>query len=339
MNTKLKTLALSVLIGSAILFASQANGQALQVAPEWKAHFKTIPVIENCVYERDDFLPITETSLFQFRYQENAFLFRQIRNLNDVSSNHIPVISFYAGRFESNCWSIQWTSDNRGKLILFPNADDIWRKLPDNGNETAVYAGASMLSALLYFGIGTLDPATIEWPQEAKFTVQDMNGHKMVGEVTGLSQGRPAVLEWHYAAAPEKKFGFTLEYKYDVNLGLSYFPSEIRMLTGNRELICIYKILILETSATPLAKDYFDPMRYFGGSSSPIVTFSNNASYYMSDGHLEKVRPLVENPLEKARVIKTYHAKLAKLFIWGFVVLFAIALSVIWKRARQRSDS
>ena len=148
-----------------------------------------------------------------------------------------------------------------------------------------------------------------------------MNGHKMVGEVTGLSQGRPAVLEWHYAAAPEKKFGFTLEYKYDVNLGLSYFPSEIRMLTGNRELICIYKILILETSATPLAKDYFDPMRYFGGSSSPIVTFSNNASYYMSDGHLEKVRPLVENPLEKARVIKTYHAKLAKLFIWGFVVL------------------
>ena len=196
-----------------------------------------------------------------------------------------------------------------------------------------------MLYALLYYGIGTLDSATIEWPEETKFTAQDVNGHKMVGEVIAVSQGRPTVLEWHYAQAPEKRFGYIMEYKYDVNLGLSYFPSEIRMLTGNRELICIYEILVLKTSATSLAKDYFDPMCYFGGSSSPIITFSNNASYYMSDGHLEKVRPLVENPLAKARVIKTYHAKLNKLFIWGFVVLLAIALSFIWKRARQRGGS
>jgi hypothetical protein len=331
---------LLVLAGSAILFASQANGQTLQIAPEWKAHLKTMPVIENCVYERKTILPIAETSLFQFRYQENAFLFRQIRNLNDVSSNHIPIISFYAGRFESNCWSIQWTSDNRGKLMLFPNADNIWKTLPENGNETAVYASASMLSSLLYYGIGPLDPATIEWPEEAKFTSQNTTGHKIVGEVTEVSQGRPMMLEWHYAPAPEKKFSYIVEYRYNVNLGLPYFPSEIRILTGNRELICIYKILILKTSAAPLAKDYFDPMRYFGGSSSPILTFSNNASYYMSDGHLEKVRPLmIVNPLKKNMAIKMHHARPTKLFIWGFVVLSAISLFFIWQRAKQRSGN
>jgi hypothetical protein len=266
-------------------------------------------------------------------------MFRELRNLNDASSNHIPTISFYASRYESNCWSIQWTSDNRGKLMLFPNADNIWRKDPHDGNEIAVYAGASMLSALLFFGIGTLDPATIEWPEEAKFTAQDWGGNKMVGEVTEVSHGRPTVLKWHFAAAPEKKWSYIVEYEYDADLGLSYFPSEIRIFIGDKELITTYKFLILKTSVTPLAKEFFDPMRYFGGSSSSIITFSNNASYYMSNGHLEKVRPLGGNPLAKASAIKAHHTQLTKCFIWGIVMLSAIGLFFIWKRAKQPGGS
>jgi len=98
-KTKLRTLALSVLIVSAILVISKANGQTLQIAPEWEAHFKTTPVIENCVYERKSFLPISETSLFQFRYQENAFIFRQIRKARVIKTYHAKLNKLFIWGF------------------------------------------------------------------------------------------------------------------------------------------------------------------------------------------------------------------------------------------------
>src|ERR1700733_3332657 len=69
------------------LFVSPANGQALNISPEWKSHFTSTPIIENCVFEYDD-KRNGETHLYQFRWQSNAFLFRQIGSLAEASSNH-----------------------------------------------------------------------------------------------------------------------------------------------------------------------------------------------------------------------------------------------------------
>jgi hypothetical protein len=83
---------LLVLNAVLFLFVSQVNGQVPKIAPEWKAHFKTTPVIENCVFEREtppitegQFVSKGETNSYQFRRQENAFLIREIQTTNNRS--------------------------------------------------------------------------------------------------------------------------------------------------------------------------------------------------------------------------------------------------------------
>jgi hypothetical protein len=332
------------------LLVNPANGQVSQVAPEWKAHFKTTPVIEDCVFEREipasSEFPKGETNLYQFRYQNNAFLFRQIRNLDDIYSNTIPTMDFCSGRFESNCWSIEWTSDTYGKLVLFPNADNIWRKFPKNGTESSVYIGERMLFAALYYGIGELDPATIEWPEATKFAALDVSGHKMVGAVTEVSQGRPTVLEWHFEAAPDKQFRFVLEYKYDLNVGLLYYPNEIRILNKEKEILTIYKILILKDSIKPLGKEYFDPKRYFAKppvSPHPRIStilFSNNESYTVSeDGHQQKVLPssMIQH-LQNGVPIET-HPKLVRFVFLSLFVASVIGLLLTLKKTKPNNKT
>jgi hypothetical protein len=325
------------------LFVSQTNGQVSPIVPEWKAHFKATPVVENCVFER---IGNGQTNLFQFRYQENAFLFRQIRNLDDVSSNHIPIMDFYAGRFESNCWAIDSTSDTFGLLRIFPNADNIWKKQPKTGNESGVFWASSTLFSALYYGIMDLDPATVEWSEESKFTAFRMDGRKIVGKVTEASQGRPTVLEWRFEKPPNTQF--TLEYKYDVRLDLPYYPSEFRLfmnVNGGKELGVVYKILILKTSTTPLEEDFFDPKRYFVKppfrvpSRVSTVLSSNNETYDISGGHPVKVLPSSMIPANISSLKNgggtITHAKSIRLFFLVFVVLSVIGFLFIWKRTKK----
>jgi hypothetical protein len=144
-------------------------------------------------------------------------------------------------------------------------------------------------------------------------------------------------LEWHSdQAAPQYKF--FLEYKYDGNFDLPYFPSEIRgfMQVGRKkQLAVVLKILILKTSATPLAEDYFNPDRYFGKSSAPhqisVLVFSNNESFAMGhDGHLEKVHPYSESVAERKEFENKKHPIMARVKRnWPYLV-GVIALSAIW---------
>ena len=334
------------------LIGYSANGQVPQIAPEWKAHFKTTPVIENCVFEREitasNKFPKGETNLYQFRYQENAFLFRQIRSLNDVSSNNIPTMMGYTGRFESNCWAIDWTADTFGRLKLFPNADKIWRKPPDSGDAMLVFTGERQVFTALYYGIGMGDlvPATVEWPEESKFIALSVFGQKILGEITETSQGRPATVEWHYDDAPDKEFRFILKYKYntnDANLDLSYYPSEIQISSNrNEQKKMTYKILMMKTSAIPLEEVFFDPKRYFVQPSSlhprvSILLYSNNVTYNVSDGHLQKVLPpSMIVSIESGGGAK--HIILIRVILLGFFAISMIGLLFLWKQKNKRND-
>ena len=162
------------------LFVSRADGQSLQIMPEWKAHFTNTPVIEDCVYQYEATSRQPKTKLMQFRCQSNAFFLRQIRDLNDANSNVIPIMDFYAGRFESNCWAISWTADTHGVLRLFPNSDNIWRYAPTNTNKYLVYMAERALFNVLYYGIGNFDPESIKWTSGATFTAVDWGGKRLM---------------------------------------------------------------------------------------------------------------------------------------------------------------
>ena len=149
-----------------------------------------------------------------------------------------------------------------------------------------IYLGERQIFTALYYGIFNLDPATVEWPSENKFTALDVQDHKIFGKVLEVSNGLPTVLEWHIEDASVT--GFVMEYKYDAKFDLPYYPSEIQLYTkekGQKEWRWTCKILMLKTSATPLEKDFFDPKRYFvnpPSSQYPRVStsiYSNNNIY------------------------------------------------------------
>lgn len=328
---------------SLFTYVSQASVQIPQISPEWKAHFKATPVIENCVFERKVFSGKGETNLYQFRYQENAFLFRQIRGLSDASSNNIPIMLGYAGRFGSNCWAIDWTADTFGVLKLFPNADDLWRKPPESGDAVLLYAAERQIFATLYYGIANLNPATIKWPEETKFTASMVNDQKILGDIMETSNGLPSIIEWHYENAPDAKFRFILEYNYETKYALPYYPSEIRLFSksnGQQKIAVAYKILMLTTSRVPLGETYFDPKTYFLKPISPhprisTLLFSNNEIYNVSDGASEKVVPVsaVKSIISGGTVAGT-HPIVIRCMLIAFFVASMIGLLFVWRKTK-----
>lgn len=327
------------------LFVSQVDGQVSEIRPVWKAHFKAVPVIKNCVFQRET-PPITEgkfvskgeTNLYQFRYQENAFIIRQIRSMEDVNSNDVPAMGVCAGCYEKNCWAI----DDGETLKLFPDGKYLTRTMPA-GDGALLFSAERMLFSTLYFGINFLDPATVEWPGKSNFNALSIFGDKYVGQVVKTSQGNPTIMQFHSEKMPDRQF--ILEYKYDAQSGLdlNYFPTEIRLFLkvgGEKSLGAVYKILILKTSATPLEEDYFDYKRYFTQSTSPGTTkvfiFTNNQTFaVMPDGNLQNVLPSSMMPhIENSNAVPA-HAKSTWFIISGIFVVSAAGFFFILKHKKQ----
>lgn len=325
----------------AIMFALPVNGEVGRISEDWKAHFKATPVIENCVFERKLFSGEGKPKLYQFRCQDDAFLFRQIRSLNDVLSNNIPTLGMYAGRYGSNCWAIDWSADGFGTLKLFPNADKIWRKPPDSGDATLVYLSERQLFSALYYGIGDgdLDPTTIEWLEESKFTARSVVGQKIHGEIIKTHQGYPTVLEWRFDGAPDPRFRFVMEYKYDVDFELTPFPSEIKFSNNSKDykgLGSTTKILILKTSSTHLDESFFDPRHYFVkpvSQRSSTFVFSNNESYNISSGKPQKLLPLNMMPSLETGERAERPSTIIRYVVIGICVMSAMGLLYFWKKS------
>lgn len=332
------------------MLVAQARGEVSIIVPEWKAHFKATPVIENCAFERKVFFGKGETNLYQFKYQQNAFLLRQIRTLEDVPSNNIPTMLDYEGHFGSNSWAIGWTADSFGILKLFPNSNDIWRKVPEDGNSFVLYAAERLIFKALYYGISDLDPATMEWPEESKFTARSILGQRFFGEITKTDQGRPSALEWRVEHAPDEQFRFVIEYKYDEssNLDLQYYPSEIRVSTkinGQIKMGEAYRVLMLKTSAVPLEENLFDPKRYFVKPPNTIapristLLFSNKEVYDISVGQPEEVLPSSAMEfLESGKVPKTT-SKLIRFVLFDFFLISVIGLLVALKKTKTNKKN
>ena len=254
-------------------------------------------------------------------------------------------MDFYAGRFESNCWAISWTADTHGVLRLFPNSDNIWRYAPTNTNKYLVYMADRALVNVLYYGIGNLDPESIKWTSGATFTAVDVGGQKVNGRVTEVFQGKPTQLEWRYDGAPGNDFTFILNYKYDKQFDLSYFPSEIQLFTnfdGKKVLQLVWKIIVMNSSGQPLERHVYEPDRYFSVPSSisnrvSVLLNSNGATYEVSHGLPVKVFPASARGISNTSPLAKKHPQLVRFLFISFALLSAFGVFFAWRRARTKT--
>jgi len=332
------------LVLNIFLSVYQVNGQDLIISPEWKNHFTNTPVIQDCVFERVLLSEEFHTNLYQFKSQKNAFMLREIGNTNDADVDIIRVRLNYAGRFENNCWAIDWAPDGFGTLKLYPNTTNIWSIMPGNGDFFLAYVAERFFFSALYYGIPNLNPATVTWTEESKFTAKTVDGQEISGEVTEAVNGLPTVLVFRHPDAKDQTFRFILEYKYDSGLDLAYYPTEFRLFvkSGNKKktLVDIYKILGLKTASKPLDESYFDPNRYFDKTSAPknrasILVYSNNSEYDVSGGLPQEV--IGSSPAETLTHLRrvTAHPQLIRFAIFGFFVVSAIGLLLVVRHAKK----
>ena len=316
-------------------FVTPSDGQVPKISPEWKAHFKVTPVIANCIFERriENASGRDEKNLYQFRSQANAFMIREIQSLDQARSDHTAIMSVYAGHFESNYWAI-----GPGEILrYFPNAERMMKERK-NGDAALVYTAETRIYSALYYGINGLDPTTVKWPEETKFTAAAMSGESLSGEVLQASRGRPTVLEWHFERRPETHF--ILEYAYDRQLDLSYYPSDIRLYRGEgtkgKTLSATHKILVLDTSAAPLRQQVFDATSYLG-SRVVTVVFTNNDIYTVGQrGNLTKVLPVSAQPIE----VKANRAtKTVRLLLMSFLMLSLIVPFFFWRQHKNKQNN
>jgi hypothetical protein len=312
----------------------QVGAAVTFVAPEWKSHFKTNMVIENCIFQEISFSFAT-TNLFQIRYQNNAFLMRQIDNVAEAESNHIVGGSLYAGGWESNYWAIE-----AGHVLkLFPNADKMLAEM-HNPEASLIEAPRRKLIGALFYGFHLLDPSTIKWIDESTFTASSFRGDKyrFRGEILDAQDGLPTRIEWHEEG--DLNLHFITEYKYLGNLDLSYYPSEIFVqanLKGKWQPVVAYHILALKTSNESMPATWFDPERYFSppASSFAQVLMVTNDQMFAKNGAVwtevlttpPPYDPLIHGELNRDAV---------RAIIIAFFLLSTCGFYFVWKHSKNK---
>lgn len=305
-----------------------------EVSPEWRAHFDSKLVVENCVFERVAFSSSNQTNLYQVRYQENAFVMREIGKYSDATIDHIVGGGMYAGRSGSNFWAIEG-----GRVLkLFPNAEALVSKFafPDI---SLIEAPRRTLIGALFLGLYLLDPKSFQWTGDKSFVGNTINGKRIRGVIMEIAQGLPTTIEWEVEF--KNKMRFETKYNYFTNLDLTYYPSEILVRAiskGELSLVVVYRVLFLKASPNPLSEDYFDPSRYFTrSSSSQVIIFTNNDVYgQVGDGGFEKIKKVSggNEMYAGSRIGKTG----VRLIIFAFFILSAIGLFLTWKNTKRQHN-
>lgn len=318
-----------------ILHSTVLNAAAVVVAPEWKAHFRAQLSIENCVFEETSF-SWGKTNLYHVRYQEAAFLVREISRPEEAAMDYVTGGSTYAARLGSNYWAIE-----RGRsLKLFPNADETIRKF-QNPEVSLIEAPRRKLIGALFFGFHLIDPGSVEWLSDIAFRASSFRNDKFLAEIREAEGGLPVLIEWHAEADPE--FSFATECKYRKSLGLPYYPSEIVVRAkakGKLIPVSHYRILSMEISKTPLPAALFDAATYFRPPASvhPQVAMVTNDMLFAktADGRWERV---VSGTLPDVFPEGERNPVLRRAIMLSAMALSVLPLLLVWRRARKRSSS
>jgi hypothetical protein len=312
----------------------QVGAAVTFVTPEWRSHFKTNLVIENCIVQEIAFSFAT-TNLFQIRYQDNAFLMRQIDNVAEAESNHIAGGSLYAGGWGSNYWAIEAGH----VLTLFPNADKMLAEM-HNPEASLIEAPRRKLAGALFYGFHLLDPSTIEWVGESTFTASSFRGdrYRFRGEILDVRDGLPTRIEWHEEG--DLSLSFTTEYKYLNKLDLLYYPSEIFVqanFKGKMVPVVAYHILSLKTSHESLPETWFDPERYFSPSASSFaeVQMVKDDQMFAKNGAVW-TKVLTTAPRGGPLRHEALNRDVARVIIIALILLSTFGFYFVWKHSKNQ---
>jgi hypothetical protein len=139
-----------------------------------------------------------QTNIFQFVYQTNAFLIRQLRTTSDIFATNVPMTGIYAGYFQSNCWAII------GKTLrLFPNGGYLMYQTPTNDGGEMFFA-RNLFFSTLHFGINFLETNSVIWSDKTNFTAASMLGECLGGTIIASHNGLPTELTWSSDKSPLK---------------------------------------------------------------------------------------------------------------------------------------
>ena len=307
-------------------FPNSSQGAVGKISEEWKDHFKNTPVIENCVFEE---LQDNRKNLYHVRYQKDAFVIREIGSQEDASLDRIQGRNIYAGHFGSNYWAIEG-----GRVLkLFPDANKMIQEF-QNPEVALIEAPRRKLLGALYFGFHLLDPTSIEWLDDSKFTGSSFRGEKFRGDILEVVGGLPTLFKWYSEADSELQF--VTQCNYAKNHDMSYYPTNISIkaeMKGKTIPVIAYRILSLRTSRESMSETYFDPLRYFSRTSDSQTLVLSNGVYYgeMKDGSYMKVHTATPQD-----VLYGGRGSSKKVIILGFGVLSAIGLLFIWKHAKKQ---
>lgn len=332
--------ALFVLILGAVLQEGILKSEVTFVRTDWKAHFSAKFVVKDCVFEEIIFSS-GKTNFYHARYQDNAFLLREIQSPEDAALDHISGGGSYAAHFGSNYWAIE-----AGRALkLFPNADNTIKefRIPE---VMLIDTPRRKLVGALFYGFHLFDPRSVEWLSESTFKASSFSFMNLTfhGEIREAPGGLPTVIEWH--ADPKKgsqptDLQFTTECNYLRKLDdLPHYPSEITVsgnLAGKSVLVAKYSILSLQTSQQALTADSFDSKHYFWASTPwepQIIMFTNDQAFFSnSSGGWQKI---IAGPLPDLVPGGVQHTKLRNVIVLGFVVLLVIPALFAWRHAKKQ---
>jgi hypothetical protein len=324
----------SVLVITLTLLGSPSSASGI-IAPEWREHFTTNLVIEECVFEETSF-SFGTTNLFHVIYQENAFLVRQVHSLEEAKLDHITSGAVYAGRLGSNYWAI----DGGRVLKLFPNATELIQQ-QINPEVSLIEAPRRKLVGALFYGFHLVDPHSIQWLDENTFTAASFRGNKFLirGTIHATARGLPTLIEW--SVEGDSQLHFMSELKYKSQLDLGYYPSEIvlRAIGNGKQIpVVAYRILTLKPSPTNLSSVYFESERFFSppvGSLPIVIQVSNDSLYFKASKGWEKVSPL-------SRDTDDYDAQVNRSGRRPLVIVVLLMLSgagclLLWKNVNTKT--
>ncbi len=200
--------------------------------------------------------PITR-NLYEFRWQTNAFLVRELSDIRDLTVPSPTDGALFGGHYGDDYWSIQAKTLNLsyGSSPATPTAgksDDVRR---------LVEYGKTIFMEVMSFGTFFAKSGSLEWSNNF-FRAKYNDGRAIAGNVTFNADGQPDKLT--YQIKGDDMLKFLVKYHFSTNPATSsMFPNKVELAvsTGEKDIqnktYQVYDILVLKTNPNPMPARHF----------------------------------------------------------------------------------
>lgn len=249
--------------------------------------FRNPPVVSNLVYEeirlQGDGQPESRR-FFQGRWQSDGYVVRALSSLDQVAVTNIPPFGESTGSAGGDVW--YYGSGTRVTVPGYPSPDF---SLPGQG---PAYVAASSLNNVLNWGINDLQPDTIKWETNGRFSGTTRRGGSVSGEILQARQALPTKLQVRYDGDVEPTL---VDLEYNRSSTATMFPARIdysrRGKSDQPQKMLGYVIHEYQTNGTPLPAMAFKLEAFHTVAHGIVseITYSNGAPYRIENQRLTPV--------------------------------------------------